>query len=58
MIDMDQVMQAIEADDNTGFCTACGAEVGGTEPDARRVECEVCGERAVYGAEEFLLGAF
>lgn len=43
--------------DNPGFCTACGHEQGGCEPDAREYECEVCGERAVYGAEELLMDA-
>lgn len=38
--------------DNPGFCIACGFEAGGVEPDARRHECESCGARAVYGAEE------
>lgn len=27
----------------------------GCEPDARRYECEECGERGVYGTEELLL---
>ena len=38
--------------DEPGFCTACGAEADGVEPDARRYECESCGTHAVYGAEE------
>ncbi len=41
--------------DTTGFCVACGAEVLGVEPDARKYECEGCGEEAVYGLEELLL---
>jgi predicted RNA-binding Zn-ribbon protein involved in translation (DUF1610 family) len=41
--------------DNPGFCLACGLEVDGVEPDARRYECESCGERQVYGAEELLM---
>ena len=41
--------------DDPGFCLACGNEQGGCEPDARRYECEACGERAVYGAEELLI---
>mgnify|MGYP001566155748 CR=1 FL=1 len=51
----DVLIEAVQADDGTGFCIACGAEAGGVEPDARRYECECCGERAVYGAEELLL---
>lgn len=40
--------------DNPGFCIACGADAEGCEPDARGYECEVCGERQVYGAEELV----
>lgn len=38
-----------------GFCIACGAVRECCEPDARRYDCEECGERHVYGAEEFML---
>lgn len=38
--------------DNPGFCVACGQEAGGCEPDARNYECESCGEREVFGADE------
>ena len=54
-ITVDRIMAACEADDHMGFCIACGDEAYGVEPDARRYVCEVCDERAVYGAEELLL---
>jgi hypothetical protein len=38
-----------------GFCVKCGHEQDGCEPDARKYECEDCGERAVFGAEELLI---
>ena len=41
--------------DNPGFCIKCGAEADGCEPDAREYECESCGAKAVYGAEELLM---
>ncbi len=41
--------------DNPGFCLACGADADGCEPDARRYECEACGEKQVYGAEELVM---
>lgn len=41
--------------DDPGFCISCGCEHDGVEPDAREYECEMCGEPAVYGAEELLL---
>lgn len=47
-------MEAYAADDGLGFCIACGAEAGGVEPDAREAPCEVCGEPAVFGAEELM----
>ena len=53
-ITADRVIEAIELDESVGFCTACGNEQGGCEPDARRYRCESCDERAVYGAEELL----
>jgi hypothetical protein len=40
--------------DNPGWCTACGAECEGVEPDARDYPCESCGSFRVYGCEEFL----
>lgn len=41
--------------DNPGFCLACGIDVEGVEPDARRYPCEACGEPQVYGAEELAI---
>ena len=38
-----------------GLCLECGAERECTEPDARKCDCPVCGEMAVYGAEELLI---
>lgn len=41
------------AEEHDGFCIQCGEwSYGGHEPDAREYECETCGARAVYGAEE------
>jgi len=54
-VTIDQVMDAVEQDDMLGFCTACGEEVNGVEPDAREYECDCCGECKVYGAEELLI---
>ena len=55
----DRILEACERRttslDNPGFCLACGNDVLGVEPDARAYECEACGERQVYGAEELLL---
>lgn len=54
-----RVIEAVERHnaslDNPGFCIACGADADGCEPDAQEYECEVCGEKAVYGAEELLI---
>lgn len=49
------VKRAMFGLDNPGFCVACGHEQDGCEPDARNYECESCGERKVFGAEELLM---
>ena len=54
-VSFQDVVTAAAADDNSGFCIACGAESCGVEPDARGYECDECGELKVYGAEELLL---
>lgn len=55
----DRIAQAVQRGwstlDNPGICIACGEDADGCEPDARRYECECCGERQVYGAEELLM---
>lgn len=61
-ISMDTIDDAVRRQmfglDNPGFCTACGHEQEGCEPDARHYECEACGEHKVYGAMELLIGGF
>ena len=52
---LEQVVEAAEADTNTGFCMTCGTEHDGVEPDARKDQCDKCGANDVYGAEEILL---
>jgi predicted RNA-binding Zn-ribbon protein involved in translation (DUF1610 family) len=54
-LNIDAIMEAAESGEYIGFCTACGAEADGVEPDARKYECEECGANAVYGAEELLI---
>ena len=58
-ITTERVMEAVERElttlDNPGFCLLCGGEADGCEPDAQGYECESCGERAVYGAQEILI---
>lgn len=52
---MDAVHRQTFGTDNPGFCLACGAESDSCEPDARNYECEDCGEKQVFGAEEILM---
>ena len=52
---LEDIVDAIESGDSSGFCTKCGAEATGVEPDAKRYLCEDCGEHAVFGAEELLM---
>ena len=58
-ITTDRIIMAVEEAqstlENPGFCVACGEDADGCEPDARHYECEGCGERQVFGAEELLL---
>ncbi len=45
--------------DSDGFCRYCYEwTCGGIEPDAQRYECEGCGEKLVYGAEEAMMRGF
>ena len=50
---LEQIEEAMQ--DYIGFCVECGAERECCEPDARKYECEECGARAVYGAEELAI---
>ena len=50
-----QVLEAVEADESIGFCIKCGSEAYGVEPDAHGYECDECGGLTVYGAEELLI---
>jgi hypothetical protein len=53
---LDKAMEAMEdGEDTVGFCRACGAQADGVEPDARKYECESCGEFQVFGAEELIV---
>lgn len=58
-ITVSRIMNAVErrmaALDNPGFCTECGNEQDGCEPDARNYSCEACGAKKVFGAEELML---
>ena len=55
----DRIVAAVEGTrrslENPGICLCRGADAEGVEPDARKYECESCGEFGVYGAEELLL---
>ena len=57
-ITQERIIDAVERRnsglDNPGFCTVCDVDVEGVEPDARKYECECCGAKAVYGAEELM----
>jgi hypothetical protein len=53
-IPMDQIEEAM-GEGSCGFCLACGEMAYSVEPDAREYECESCGEKEVFGAEEIVL---
>jgi predicted RNA-binding Zn-ribbon protein involved in translation (DUF1610 family) len=54
VVGAERILEAVEADENVGFCLGCGEETYGVEPDAVGYPCEACGEKAVYGAQELL----
>lgn len=58
-VTLERVMEAAErynvSLDNPGLCLACGEDQEGCEPDAEHYECDSCGERAVFGAEQLVL---
>ena len=54
-VDEIEIMDAIENDENAGFCKECGHKQYGCEPDARNYTCEECGKDEVFGAEELIL---
>ena len=53
MFSFDEIEEA--ADEQVGFCLACGATKDCCEPDARHYQCDECGEHKVFGAEELVL---
>lgn len=50
---LQEIQQADE--EMCGFCLDCGEMRDCVEPDARKYECEACGNNSVYGAQEILL---
>ena len=54
-MDIDLIIELVEADNNEGICMNCGEIAECVEPDARKYECEACGQHKVYGAQEALL---
>ena len=50
---LEQIEEAME--NNEGFCIECGESKSCCEPDARNYECESCGKKTVFGAEELLI---
>ena len=56
---IEDILEAIEEDNNIGFCINCYEEAEGVEPDAREYFCYSCEQQTVFGAEELLLmGAY
>ena len=52
---LEQVLEAIAADNGTGFCLSCGEEHSNCEPDTEREKCRSCGKLEVFGAEQLLI---
>ena len=54
-IPIELIIEAIESDECIGFCTECGTEHYGVEPDAENYPCEECESLAVCGCELLLI---
>lgn len=54
VISRTRILRAVQSGESVGFCTSCGAEASGVEPDATGYRCESCGQHAVTGAETLL----
>jgi hypothetical protein len=54
VVEENELRHALFAD-NLGFCTECGMETDGVEPDAHDYHCGSCGMCAVFGLEELLI---
>jgi hypothetical protein len=54
-LSLNEIVAAVQEDDNLGFCLKCGSEAYGVEPDAEKYTCEECEAPTVYGAEQLLL---
>ncbi len=55
VIRMDEASYMEMCDSYGGYCTSCGDEAYGVEPDARSYICDTCGEPSVFGIEELLI---
>lgn len=59
VINVDDITKATESslftDAALGFCISCGHAADGVEPDACNYECESCGAKAVFGAQELFI---
>lgn len=52
--ELEEIMVMME--ELSGVCVNCGeTHIPQIDPDGRDIHCDVCGELAVYGAEEALI---
>tara|TARA_R110000751_G_scaffold71447_2_gene145056 strand:- start:828 stop:1031 length:204 start_codon:yes stop_codon:yes gene_type:complete len=52
---VEAVKRELYGTENPGFCTSCGEEAEGCEPDARNYVCESCDKCSVFGAQELMM---
>lgn len=55
VISQRRLIAAVQSGESIGFCTSCGAEQSGVDPDANGYQCQGCGQMSVTGAEELLM---
>ena len=51
----DSELSSLMWEGGEGFCTTCGSQQSGVEPDAEGYKCENCEELSVSGVEQLLL---
>jgi hypothetical protein len=54
-LSMDELGNLMLDHADTGWCVACGQEVDGVEPDARKYPCQSCNQDAVFGLQELVI---
>jgi hypothetical protein len=53
-----QVRNLVFGEERIGYCTSCGGEIEGVEPDCTNRKCPFCSQNAVCGIDSLILGEY